>query len=271
MSMSVANQWAEACDSAGVAAPAQAIAPGDLAVLLRAAMSGEPKRSDTFAEVGGGRGEAMAVAAELFDFGQEALFLPEDMQDAAEKVFQTAKDLNPIFESCQIILGEVQDLAKGSRMLTYFDIIFADTRTTVWGAGSDGEAVALSAAAGQFCLEGSRIVTVGRQLVNEEGVWAFDLLQTQPLSCGSEGYVWEVTRSMKSTAPDRAIVPEGAHVKGNWVTLVGLQKAPDLNGAIAVILEVDEEAQVLTIMIDETCQVIKVRAKSAQPTQVIDP
>jgi len=61
MSMSVANQWAEACDSAGVAAPAQAIAPGDLAVLLRAAMSGEPKRSDTFAEVGGGRGEAMAV------------------------------------------------------------------------------------------------------------------------------------------------------------------------------------------------------------------
>jgi len=61
MSMSVANQWAEACDSAGVAAPAQPIAPGDLAVLLRAAMSGEPKRSDTFAEVGGGRGEAMAV------------------------------------------------------------------------------------------------------------------------------------------------------------------------------------------------------------------
>jgi len=111
------------------------------------------------------------------------------------------------------------------------------------------------------------------------------------------------------------------------VTLVRLQKAPDLNGAMAVILEVyvlqcvavwcnvlqcialfynvcsvlqyhtnarkhahvhartrthrydiwcvclqvDEEAQVLTIMIDETCQVIKVRAKSAQPTQVIDP
>jgi len=45
--------------------------------------------------------------------------------------------------------------------------------------------------------------------VRVTGVWAFDLLQTQPLSCGSEGYVWEVTRSMKSTAPDRAIVPEG--------------------------------------------------------------
>ena len=59
------------------------------------------------------------VAAELFDFGQEALFLPEDMQDAAEKVFQTAKDLNPIFESCQIILGEVQDRKCRRQRLVY--------------------------------------------------------------------------------------------------------------------------------------------------------
>ena len=51
----------------------------------------------------------MAAAAEMFDFGQTALFLPEEMQAVAESVFATAKKANKIFEPCQIILGQVQD------------------------------------------------------------------------------------------------------------------------------------------------------------------
>ena len=129
----------------------------------------------------------------------------------------------------------------GSRMLVYFDVIFADTRASEWGLGVEGAATTLAAAAGQYCLEKSRIVTVGRKLVDEEGVWNYVLLQTLKLGCGAEGYVWEVARSAKSTPPDRALLPPAGHVKGAWVKLVGLQKAPDLNGAVAVILEVSGE------------------------------
>jgi hypothetical protein len=126
-------------------------------------------------------------------------------------------------------------------MLVYFDVIFADTRASEWGLGADGAATTLAAAAGQNCLEKSRIVTVGRKLVDEEGVWNYALLHTLKLGCGAEGYVWEVARSAKSTPPDRALLPPAGHVKGAWVKLVGLQKAPDFNGAVAVILEVREE------------------------------
>ena len=53
--------------------------------------------------------QAMAVACELFDFQSVATFLPEDMQEAAEGVFDRAKQLNAMFEPCQIILGDCQD------------------------------------------------------------------------------------------------------------------------------------------------------------------
>lgn len=87
-------------------------------------------------------------------------------------------------------------------------------------------------------MQGSRIVTVGRRLVDEEGVWSHHLMRELPLSCGAEGYIWEVKRSAKSTPPDRALVPEGGHVEGSWVKLVGIKNEPELNGCIAVILEV---------------------------------
>ena len=194
---SLLEQWAEACDKNGVPAPEPSLPAADTATLLKAVAGNKPKRSDTFAEVGGGRGEAMAAAlAECgVEWGQAALFLPENMQQQAEGVFATAKKMNRVFEPCQIILGNVQDLTAGSRMMTYFDVVFADTRSADWGAGTDGPASTLSAAAGQFCLEGSRLVTVGRKLVDEEGIWSFALLQSLPLSCGAAGYVWEVTRS----------------------------------------------------------------------------
>jgi hypothetical protein len=108
--------------------------------------------------------------------------------------------MNRIFEPCQVILGDPLDLKGGSRMLTYFDFVWADTRGAEWGNGVDGPATTLSAACGQSCLEGSRIITVGRKMVPEEGVWAFDLLQTLELSCGAAGFVWEVARSAKSTS-----------------------------------------------------------------------
>ena len=77
-------------------------------------------------------------------------------------------------------------------------------------------------------------------------------------------------RTAKSTAPDKALVPEGAHVAGAWVKLVGLKTAPDLNGEIAVILEVDAEG-ILRVMLDETCRVMRVRPSNAQPVVVVDP
>ena len=107
--------------------------------------------------------------------------------------------MNRIFEPCQVILGDPLDLKGGSRMLTYFDFVWADTRGAEWGNGVDGPATTLSAACGQSCLEGSRIITVGRKMVPEEGVWAFDLLQTLELSCGAAGFVWEVARSANRT------------------------------------------------------------------------
>ena len=75
-------------------------------------------------------------------------------------------------------------------------------------------------------------------MVDEEGVWHHQLVQEVSLSCGADGYIWEVERSAKSTPPDRALVPEGGHVAGGWVKLVGLKSEPELNGCIAVILEV---------------------------------
>jgi hypothetical protein len=87
-------------------------------------------------------------------------------------------------------------------------------------------------------MQGSRIATIGRRLVDEEGVWSHRLVQELSLSCGADGYIWEVERSAKSTPPDRAIVPEGGHVAGGWVKLVGIKGEPELNGCIAVILEV---------------------------------
>jgi hypothetical protein len=128
-------------------------------------------------------------------------------------------------------------------MLTFFDIIYADTRGSQWGSESQGAASTLSAAAGQYCLEGSRVVTVGRRLVDEEGVWAFTLLDTLELSCGDAGFIWSVTRSCKSTPPDRSVAAASAYAKGNWVKLVGLKKAADLNGSQAVILEVPHYAR----------------------------
>ena len=56
-------------------------------MLLEVAMSGDPKRKDTFAEVGGGRGEAMATALTLYpNLGQTALFLPEALKEVHEKM-----------------------------------------------------------------------------------------------------------------------------------------------------------------------------------------
>jgi hypothetical protein len=123
-------------------------------------------------------------------------------------------------------------------MLTYFDIVFADTRGAEWGSAVDGPATTLSAACGQSCLEGSRVITVGRPLVEEEGVWAFDLLHTLELSCGAAGLVWEVARSAKSTPPDSTQNAEAGYQVGSWVQLVGLKTQPILNGSQAVILEV---------------------------------
>ena len=74
--------------------------------------------------------------------------------------------------------------------------------------------------------------------MDEEGVWSHRLVQELSLSCGADGYIWEVERSAKSTPPDRAILPEGGHVAGGWVKLVGIKGEPELNGCIAVILEV---------------------------------
>lgn len=150
----------------------------------------------------------------------------------------------------------------GSRLLTYFDVIFADTRGPEWGAS---DAATLSAAAGQYCLEGSRVVTIGRKLVGQEGVWAFTLRDTLALSCGAEGYVWEVSRSAKSTKPDEKPTAEGDVLgKGKWVTIQGLQKAQELNGQEGVILEGDDEG-VFTVMLDVSCQTLRVSGKNLQP------
>jgi hypothetical protein len=140
--------------------------------------------------------------------------------------------MNRIFEPCQVILGDPLDLKGGSRMLTYFDFVWADTRGAEWGNGVDGPATTLSAACGQSCLEGSRIITVGRKMVPEEGVWAFDLLQTLELSCGAAGFVWEVTRSAKSTPPDSTRNLEAGYQVGGWVQLVGLKKVDVLKVSV---------------------------------------
>jgi len=80
-------QWVSAADSNGLVLRADALPAEDVRVLLEAAMSGNPKRKDTFAEVGGGRGEAMATALTLYPhLGQTALFLPEALQEVHEKM-----------------------------------------------------------------------------------------------------------------------------------------------------------------------------------------
>ena len=52
-----AAQWAEACSKAGLtlqSEESQQLPADDVATLLASAMAGEPRRKDTFAEVGGG-------------------------------------------------------------------------------------------------------------------------------------------------------------------------------------------------------------------------
>jgi hypothetical protein len=80
-------QWQTAADSNGLILRADALPAEDVRVLLEVAMSGDPKRKDTFAEVGGGRGEAMATALTLYpNLGQTALFLPEALKEVHEKM-----------------------------------------------------------------------------------------------------------------------------------------------------------------------------------------
>ena len=80
-------QWVSAADSNGLVLRADALPAEDVRELLEAAMSGDPKRKDTFAEVGGGRGEAMATALTLYpNLGQTALFLPEALQGVHENM-----------------------------------------------------------------------------------------------------------------------------------------------------------------------------------------
>ncbi len=138
-------------------------------------------------------------------------------------------------------------------MLTYFDIVFADTRGAEWGSAVDGPATTLSAACGQSCLEGSRIITVGRPLVEEQGVWAFNLLHTLELSCGAAGLVWEVARSAKSTPPDSDQNAEAGFQVGSWVQLVGLKTQPILNGSQAVILEVSHLSSLISPLSSLAC------------------
>jgi len=153
-------------------------------------------------------------------------------------------------------------VASGSRLLTYFDVIFADTRGDEWGSN---DASALSAATGQNCLEGSRVVTVGRRLVNEEGVWEFKLLESMPLSCESEGFVWEVVRSAKSSPPDaKPSEDEKKLGKGQFCKIKGVVKTPELNGEDVVVLDVDEEG-VYTVMLDVSCQTLRIRRKNLEP------
>jgi len=52
-----AEMWRAACEENGVPAPPQPLPLEDVKALLSAAMAGDPKRAETFAEVGGGRGE----------------------------------------------------------------------------------------------------------------------------------------------------------------------------------------------------------------------
>ena len=52
-----AEEWGKACEENGVPAPKQPLPLEDVKTLLSAALSGHPVRADTFAEVGGGRGE----------------------------------------------------------------------------------------------------------------------------------------------------------------------------------------------------------------------
>lgn len=52
-----AEEWGKACEENGVPATKQPLPLEDVKTLLNAAMSGHPVRADTFAEVGGGRGE----------------------------------------------------------------------------------------------------------------------------------------------------------------------------------------------------------------------
>ena len=71
-----------------------------------------------------------------------------------------------------------------------------------------------------------------KKMVPEEGVWAFDLLQTLELSCGAAGFVWEVARSAKSTPPDSTRNLEAGYQVGSWVQLVGLKKVDILKVSI---------------------------------------
>ena len=100
-------QWCEAADKNGLPAGAHDLPAQDVRALLEAAMSGEPKRRDTFAEVGGGRGEAMAAALTLYpEIGQTALFLPEDQQEVHPQFYPPA---------CRTPLYRVPELLHVSR------------------------------------------------------------------------------------------------------------------------------------------------------------
>lgn len=80
-------QWTSAADLNGLVLRTNALPAEDMRKLLEAAMSGDPRRKDTFAEVGGGRGEAMATALTLYPkLAQTALFLPEALQEVHDKM-----------------------------------------------------------------------------------------------------------------------------------------------------------------------------------------
>lgn len=107
-----AAEWAEAYREAGLTPRStghQQLPAEDIASLLASAMAGEPRRKDTFAEVGGGLGLAMATACAEYDFGQAALFVGEEDVVAAEKALEASIKMNSAFDRCQITPGNVQD------------------------------------------------------------------------------------------------------------------------------------------------------------------
>jgi hypothetical protein len=113
-----AAEWTEACSKAGLTLQSkgsQQLPAEDVATLLVSAMAGEPRRKDTFAEVGGGAGLAMATACEKYDFGQAALFVREEDVGAAEKALEASMKMSSAFDRCQITPGNVQDSESRSK------------------------------------------------------------------------------------------------------------------------------------------------------------
>ena len=96
-------------------------------------------------------------------------------------------------------------------------------------------------------------------------MWEFKLLESVPLSCESEGFVWEVVRSAKSSPPDaKPSEDEKKLGKGQFCKIKGVVKTPELNGEDVVVLDVDEEG-VYTVMLDVSCQTLRIRRKNLEP------